>query len=1289
MSEITRNSWSKGRQADVDPSVVANDSYQEAHNVTLTGDSKFLALENIKGTELIGTVYAATVNVLKVFNNSYLISGVQTPCLTVFASDTNTLDIHCYNPATATSYHLFRQTISGYAALNPVIDGYSYPEQGIDVLYFTDGINEMRKLRCDLTGYSPEFLSESDLSLQRLQPNGKVSLSGVVDGGTLLCGTYVASHRLVNVDKNVYSKWSPFTSPVHVNQTDLAAAVPYLAAGAYNSVSSQKIELTVSVTTDENTEYTHYQIGVIQRNTASTALTLDIQAIQDLTGATSYNYTFRENIKIDSIDLSDVVVDDAAIQAVKTISIKNNKLFAGNVTYHNLEFDNGTPEVASGSIVKQEQTSPASKEAFAHPYMGSTHKGYFRDEVYRFGIVYFDKYGNYSKVQVLDMTNVTANTSTQASFKDMKFPSRRNPTYHVFGTNLQSLGLSLTVQNHPSWAKGFIIVRANRKKNIVTQTPLLDCSELNGIEVIGEYPLRSLDKPIASTPETDHADATPMNPLGTLAPKNLLWTKNRHIVKSVTDNTVKQTGEVFWGTDLSVVGQGQVGSPGLYACIFPQTDIYEGGGFDNKEYKWEITDYAWLRLKKESATTGSYDDGTSKFTEVHGTFYADAAGDYYCSANILDLTAPPASGTAGATGKIEDYKLIDNTSPGTTIGSYFFQNYNNLITGGFTDYIPPTSQRMGVAKLDYDRIDITEYAVGGTYGTLVAPSGDEIPAGFFNGNPANIYTNSLSYELAAYSESTQYANLVEIVNITNGLTDDRYGDINNLHEFVSTGTTYILSDAEVSGNTAITVNVFGGDCFVSLHSFKVTDNYFGVANNEKYSSSTQTELQVAARWGVSFDTGTSVANTPISWPVPFKTCSTVLSVVLESEYNGATTSKAPTGYSDSTNGFKIPFSTEKGTWKIPFAYGYNANYNLGNVEKIFLPPYDGQLNIETLKARIIYSDQKVYQTGVSGFDRIRVSNILDMDETYGGITKLALAGDDMVAVQERATAYLPVDSATTETTDGTTLSIRSSEVIGLPTYISRSYGSQHLPSVLQADRTIFFVDNLNQLVVRFADRGLELISEKGGVKTFNTWLSSSIDPDNIVTCYDFVRKQAWFIGTSNCEIWDDRLGVWVGEYDFPTLTIPLQVINTNYSGENHLVLLATLSGGNLLAYNMYEGDYSSLLGVAVTPSVTFAVNEKYEVVKTFDNFIVYSTEKMDTITIVAEKEFGVVGNEVSGIDIDKDRREGNYRVQVPYDVDRARIRGVRASVTAYWKTSNLRTTLSSIITKFRISKQIL
>jgi len=147
--EITKNSFQRGRSTDVDPSVVANDSYLEAHNVTLTGDSKFLALENIKGTVEVGEVVAGS-NVMAVYSNRYLIEGVETQCLTIFASQTNKFQIFAYDPATDTSYQLLDQTYTGYAALTPTLDAYLYPEQGVDVIYFTDGLNEMRKLRCEI-----------------------------------------------------------------------------------------------------------------------------------------------------------------------------------------------------------------------------------------------------------------------------------------------------------------------------------------------------------------------------------------------------------------------------------------------------------------------------------------------------------------------------------------------------------------------------------------------------------------------------------------------------------------------------------------------------------------------------------------------------------------------------------------------------------------------------------------------------------------------------------------------------------------------------------------------------------------------------------------------------------------------------------------------------------------------------------------------------------------------------------------------------------------------------------
>src|SRR5690606_34150860 len=144
--------------------------------------------------------------------------------------------------------------------------------------------------------------------------------------------------------------------------------------------------------------------------------------------------------------------------------------------------------------------------------------------------------------------------------------------------------------------------------------------------------------------------------------------------------------------------------------------------------------------------------------------------------------------------------------------------------------------------------------------------------------------------------------------------------------------------------------------------------------------------------------------------------------------------------------------------RTPFNYIYNNNYSLESTQKAFIP-YDDTEDVTTkFKARGIFSDQKIYNTFIEGFDVFRALSTFDMEETYGGITKLALQGDTLIGIQEKALAILPVDANIIETTDGTTQSIRSSVVVDTPRYISRQYGSQHLKGITQIDSALFIPD---------------------------------------------------------------------------------------------------------------------------------------------------------------------------------------------------------------------------------------
>lgn len=91
MQKITRNTFEKGLNTDIESSKIEPVQYTDAHNVEIVGDGEFLSLRNIKGTESVQAVTnAVNAEVIGVFENTYLINGVAKKCLTVFTVENYT-----------------------------------------------------------------------------------------------------------------------------------------------------------------------------------------------------------------------------------------------------------------------------------------------------------------------------------------------------------------------------------------------------------------------------------------------------------------------------------------------------------------------------------------------------------------------------------------------------------------------------------------------------------------------------------------------------------------------------------------------------------------------------------------------------------------------------------------------------------------------------------------------------------------------------------------------------------------------------------------------------------------------------------------------------------------------------------------------------------------------------------------------------------------------------------------------------------------------------------------------
>lgn len=1288
MQGTTTNQFFGFRNTDSDSSIIQPNQYTSAYNVEIVGDGKFMALQNIRGTSNVQQILASsTVEELGTFATKYLVGGELHNCLTIFtAVPSGLFKIWCYDTEADVLYELFQESIAvDYLTEERIIDAVNYPENGVDVIYFTDFYNEVRFITCDLTSYSPNFLSAYDISLLRKGALGTITLTNITSGGSLLTGAYQFAYRMVNPTTKKFTKWSTLTNPIHVYDKANTTTPVYAGIGL---LSDRKITLSITPSTIETDEFEFIQLAVVEdvgitiqdQNGVTSALptTASLLEITAIPG-TSLTFDYKANARIGTIPIDDIIVDLAQIETVKTLNVKENRLVAGNIKYTALEFDNGTPAITGGSILP----ITSGVDGFSSDLFSSKHVGYFRDEVYRLGVVYEDENGNKSTVQPLDLSSITGNAIT-FGLQDMKFPDRSSSaSYSIWNTvgGLQSLGLRLLgLTNFPSWARSVEIVRVKRKKNILFQTPLVPMTTVQGIGAQSRYPTQYSN----GNGSIIVTDAQPQTASSTLVPKNMFWPEIRAIggntVAAGSDTTYRAIGEAKLARDSNFT----------YGCLFPQPNMYGDTPFQyTGAEKVDYVDYALLKLTMGGdATTGFSSPpstpstvGNYYRTSVVGNFNATDESQYYYDST----TARSAISSAFKNIPISDYEYFDNLGEPASVAGLSALDFDALRTKGISFWqSPPSVQRMGVAKLGGPilpeassiafKAATLNAIVGGGY--ITNSSGPQYES-------ANTLTNNYIQTYAGYS-SGSYISALPIVNVKLGLGDDRYGDLYAQHEYISTGAKYTFSNSEIAtleagSNFSIDIDVFGGDCFVASHTFKISDSAYSVINQSKnHAPSNPENLAVTvARWGISYvyEAPGGGVDPNICVPVAVENCGQYVQVILESEYNGGVRDIDTIG--STTAAIPISINVSKDSIRTPLTYKYNLNLSRQNFQKVFFPKVQYSFVQNDFKARIIYSDIKIYNSDQAGFDIFRVGNFYDLEENRYGITKLAIAGDNLYAIQEKGITYIPTGSRQIEQTDGGTLSVVSGEFIGRPNIIDSVRGSQHIRGIVQTGNVIYIPDNINKSVYVLSGQELKPITEDNETE-FRTFFTNVLPEKNVIGIYDIIKGEYWLADNLNnkCEVFNER-GGWVGVNEFTKLF-------GGASTNQNLYILGRPST-SLDIYTMYTGTVNTLFGLTVNPRVTFVVNPSGPISKTFDNIMIDSSDRLAEADFVVERESFLGNQVVNNLSLDELSIEGNFRFATPRDAENARLRGLRMIVTLTWDATLA--ALRAVGTKFRLSRR--
>ncbi len=1346
--ELYKNTFNGGWKTDISKYYQPNNTYRDLIGATITADDDgYVSVVNIRSSENIGGLnqtnqdsITATPKLLSsVFCNWRDTNGTKLNGILLFyvvgITNDNWFRIAYYDFDASVEYIVYEENGENpdkYYNNDVFFQTKLYSELGTDIVYFTDGLRQPRVIHCDSTKYSrtdifntSSLILEEELELFRLtpreiMPNVEVS----EDEGSLISGSYQFAYQLYSSKRNVYSKFSQLSNPVSVSERTIFGFLS--GTGGIATSTNRAIDVSINLNSDTFEDvYDTFRIAVVKNVdgtlTPSTSAYIVLEEkIADYTSNGAIEYTYKGNENDYAIPIEDITINDSDIASFSTFEIERNVLMAGGIEYKDLQ---ASPSFTDASVI---ESTPDELKYIIDYDRSDNKKGYFRDEVYRFAISYYDSYGHFSEPEVLDFTSSTGNVGDSSDFK---FPDRNKRKVikdsNVYSDSFPSnLGLRITgITDHPSWAKGFVILRQKRKKNIVSQTPLIPTQ-------IVEPAFATADTSFSTPYPGDGNTLGDSN--GTYMPKNMRNAVTKHILRKEGVKTVDATSEesqFFVDFKSKTERQDAVPKHSMnVSVLYPETFIYQNGltNLENislKGSRIRTVDICFLQNLNIinnnyiSETLNSNDINNAAkygdYIEFESTAFlrADRFENYYFTSgdssglSIRDeLNAAGQSADIFFDSPISEYREMPNFGDKVTLTSVTDTPYN---FGAYTDInsslnegYDPVNVKSAVVVTSINLGDIAHKCTDVTPADTASDNGvvkrENIFSSNIIGRISATETSNLSNDMVS-QESNIVANAVRIVNIEKGLNDDRYGDINSYGEFIHTGSYHKLTDSEITNNTPIDIDIWGGDCVISRHTFKVNSSTYAIAGYgfnsqignvlESVRQTTNTEPEETERYGNFFGDNSP---TVFSWkrPIGLKSNSVFVTVWLEGTVDG--TLKTPDIIKSQSN----PSSGVKAsTAGLPMDYEYNFSYSIGNENKVFIKTNPIEEGRKSFPSRIVYSSGKVYQTSQVGFDTFPVDNIYDMDESYGKLTRLITTGGDRTyAFQEEAISYLPIQANIIQSDDIAQLSVRTSDFIGNYKYITTETGVLFPESIVSNGAEIYFYSFDRNSIYKLSGSNLTNIGVESGIQSKIREVSefANVGDSRIMALYDETRSHVLFsfdfdAFQKDVLRYDEKLGMFVGRTGSYTGSLQGGI---SYDGDYYLLGNAAITTSTLTLWKHEEGsDYGTFLDSTTDGRVDIIISPDKGTC-TYDVVTLIADNYLKSLEIVSPEEGGQ-NSLITDIEV---FAESNYRIRKLRDAFNRRIRGSHVDVILRWNHTDPsgeaykeKVSLHNMLTRYRLS----
>jgi len=231
---------------------------------------------------------------------------------------------------------------------------------------------------------------------------------------------------------------------------------------------------------------------------------------------------------------------------------------------------------------------------------------------------------------------------------------------------------------------------------------------------------------------------------------------------------------------------------------------------------------------------------------------------------------------------------------------------------------------------------------------------------------------------------------------------------------------------------------------------------------------------------------------------------------------------------------------------------------------------DERFDHRSFQNQFAWSLNKQDVSEIDAWTSATLSNIKNVDGSYGPINAIEKLNDTLIGFQDRAIFAINFNNRTQISTEqGLPIELANSGKVDGVTYITRNYGCKNKYSIVNAKSGIYFIDDENRALIRIGKDGLADISTAAGMSVWfrglnsynNIWNGGSLE-DAIVLQYDSNRGDIYIMRKNDCIVYNEILQCFTSffdnRYEFPLMY--------NFGGETY-----SLYGNSF--YKMFGGAY--------------------------------------------------------------------------------------------------------------------